>query len=190
MKFKSHIIDHDPYATPAFGLKSKVARFAWGVCYIIFFRPSPRPFFAWRRFLLGIFGAKLGKDVAIYPTARVWAPWNLVCADMVAIANGAELYNPSVIYLGSHAIISQDAFLCGASHDYNDIRFPLFSKSIHVGAYAWVCARACVMPGVTIEDGAVLGLSAVATADLNAWTVYAGSPAKAVKLRKNNFKVA
>lgn len=179
----------DPYSIPAFGVANKIARSVWAICYLTLFRPSPRPLFAWRRFLLGIFGAKLGSGVAIYPSAKIWAPWNLVCADMVAIANGAEIYNPSPIYFGSHAIVSQDAFLCGASHDYNDPGFPLYSKSIHVGAYAWVCARACVMPGVSIHEGAVLGLAAVATNDLNAWTVYAGSPAKAVKRRKQNCEV-
>jgi putative colanic acid biosynthesis acetyltransferase WcaF len=88
--------------------------------------------------------------------------------------------------LGSHAIISQDAFLCGASHDYNNPAFPLYSKEITVGAYGWVCARASVMPGVTINEGAVLGMASVATSDLDSWSVYAGSPAKMVKLRQQH----
>ena len=179
----SHLVK-DPYAVPAFGLANKLARTAWAVCYLLLFRTSPRPLFAWRRLLLQCFGATLGKGVAIYPAAKIWAPWNLYCEEMVAIANGADIYNPSPIRLGSHTIISQDAFLCGASHDYNDPAFPLYSKEISVGAFAWVCARACVMPGVTINEGAVLGLAAVATSDLDAWTVYTGSPAKSVKLRK------
>ena len=178
---------NDPYAVPAFGWANKVARALWGVCYLVFFRISPRPMFAWRRFILRCFGAKLGKGVAVYPSAKIWAPWNLFCADMVAIANGADIYNPSPIRLGSHAIVSQDAFLCGASHDYNNPAFPLYSREISVGAYAWVCARACVMPGVTIHDGAVLGMAAVATTDLEAWSVYAGSPAKMVKRRNRSL---
>jgi putative colanic acid biosynthesis acetyltransferase WcaF len=173
----------DPYAIPAFGLANRLARVAWAVCYLLMFRPSPRPFFGWRRLILRVFGAKLGKGVVIYPSAKIWAPWNLVCEDMVAIANGADIYNPSPIWLGSHAIVSQDAFLCGASHDYNDVRFPLYSKPIHVGPYAWVCARSCVMPGITLQEGAVLGLGAIATKDLASWSVYAGSPAKLVAAR-------
>ena len=177
----------DPYAVPAFSVANRIARSLWAVCYLTLFRLSPKPLFAWRRFLLRFFGAKIGKGVAIYPFAKIWAPWNLVCEDMVAIANGAEIYNPSPIYLGSHSIISQDAFLCGASHDYNNTAFSLYSKPIQIGAYAWVCARACVMPGVTVCEGAVLGLAAIATTDLHAWTVYAGSPAKALKQRKNSI---
>ena len=53
---------------------------------------------------------------------------------------------------------------------------------MRIGAYAWVCARACVGPGVNVGEGAVLGLGAVAVKDLEAWTVYGGNPA--VELRK------
>jgi putative colanic acid biosynthesis acetyltransferase WcaF len=52
-----------------------------------------------------------------------------------------------------------------------------------VGAYSWICARASVLPGINIGEGAVLGLGAVATRDLEPWAVYAGSPAVKVKER-------
>lgn len=174
----------DPYSKPAFGYRNKLARVAWSFVYVIFFRFSPRPMFAWRRMLLTIFGAKIGKGTAIYPSAKIWAPWNLVCEDMVAVANGVDIYNPSLVVLRSHSIVSQDAFLCGASHDYDSIEFQLYSKKIEIGAYAWVCARASVMPGVSLGNGAVLALASVATHDLAPWRIYAGSPAKEIKTRK------
>ena len=55
---------------------------------------------------------------------------------------------------------------------------------MHIGPYAWVCARASVAPGVRIGEGAVLGLGSVATRDLEPWTVYAGAPAVKVKARR------
>ena len=96
----------------------------------------------------------------------------------------AEIYNPSPIQLDSHVILSQNAFLCGATHDYNDPAFPLLAYRMRLGAYAWVCARASVAPGVNIGEGAVLGLASVATHDLEPWTVYAGSPAIKIKPRQ------
>ena len=106
-----------------------------------------------------------------------------MCADGVSLADEAEIYNPSPVWLGSHAIVSQQAYICGATHDYNDPAFPLISFPMSLGAYSWVCARASVCPGVNVGDGAVLGLGSVATKDLEAWTVYAGVPAMAVKQR-------
>jgi putative colanic acid biosynthesis acetyltransferase WcaF len=113
----------------------------------------------------------------------VWAPWNLICEDRVSLGDDAELYNPSPMYLASHAIVSQGAYVCGATHLYNDPSFKLISMPMRLGAYSWVCARAIVSPGVNLGDGAILGLGAIATRDLEAFGVYAGVPAKKVKER-------
>ena len=89
------------------------------------------------------------------------------------------------MHFGSHAILSQGAYLCGATHDYNDPAFPLLAYEMSFGAYSWICARACVGPGVNVGEGAVLGMASVATRSLEAWTVYAGSPALVVKQRSH-----
>jgi putative colanic acid biosynthesis acetyltransferase WcaF len=41
-----------------------------------------------------------------------------------------------------------------------------------------------VAPGVSVGEGAVLGMGSVATRDLEPWGVYAGVPAVKVKERK------
>lgn len=173
----------DPYLKPSFSVRNRVARLIWGVVQTTLFRLSPRPLHAWRAALLRAFGAKLGRGCHIYPGARIWAPWNLECEDVVAIADGAVVYNPAHIFLGSHATVSQEAYLCGATHDYRDAAFPMISRPIRVERYAWVCARSMVQPGITVGEGAVLGLGSVATRDLEPWTVYAGLPARRIKSR-------
>ena len=174
----------DPYLRPAFAAGDRARRMAWNLCRAVLYRPSPRPMHAWRAFLLRCFGATLGPHCHFYPGSKVYAPWNLFCADAVAAADGAEIYNPAPLRLGSHAILSQDAYLCGATHDIDDPRFPLLAFAMEVGAYAWICARASVAPGVNVGEGAVLALGAVATRDLEPWCVYAGLPAVKVKERK------
>lgn len=171
---------------PAMSLSNRLARSLWGVVYLLLFRPSPRPLHGWRAALLRMFGAKIGPGCHIYPKARIWAPWMLHCEDVVAIADEANIYNPGMVILGSHSTISQQAYLCGATHDYDDPRFPMISKPITLGAYSWVCARATVQMGVTMGEGSVLGLGAIATKDLEPWSVYAGIPARKVKDRKRH----
>jgi putative colanic acid biosynthesis acetyltransferase WcaF len=173
----------DPYLRPSFSVANRMRRFIWSIFWVILFRTSPRPFHGWRAFLLRCFGATLGPHCHFYPRSRIWAPWNLVCADSVTLGDEAEIYNPSLVSRGSHAIVSQQAYICGATHDYNDPAFPLISFPISLGAYSWVCARASVSPGVNVGEGAVLGLGSVATRDLQPWTVYAGVPAQPVKQR-------
>lgn len=175
----------DPYLQPSTSLRSRAGRLLWGVTWLLLCRFSPRPMHAWRAFVLRCFGARLGPRCHVYPRAEVWAPWNLHCEDAVGIADGAVVYNVERISLGSHSIVSQGAYLCGATHDLDDPRFPMFGRPIRIGAYAWVAARATVCPGVSLGEGAVLGLASVATRDLAPWTVYAGVPARALRPRRH-----
>ena len=176
-------VEDDPYLAPAFPASDRARRMLWNLCWVLLYRTSPRPLHAWRAMLLRLFGAKLGPNCHFYPRSKIWAPWNLVCEEQCTLGDDAEIYNPSQISLGSHVIVSQGAYLCGATHDYNDPAFPLIHFPMRLGAYSWICARASVAPRVNVGEGAVLGLASVATRDLAPWTVYAGQPAVAVKQR-------
>jgi len=174
----------DPYTSPQYSFANRVQRQLWSLCWIVLYRPSPRMAHGWRAWLLRLFGATLGPHCHFYPASRIWAPWNLTCEDTVIVADGAELYNPAPLYLASHAIVSQGAFLCGATHDYNDPNFPVVSFPMRLGRYSWVAARASVSPGVNLGEGAILGLASLATKDLAPWSIYAGVPAQKVKDRE------
>jgi putative colanic acid biosynthesis acetyltransferase WcaF len=174
----------DPYLRPAFQTSDRVKRLVWNLCRALLYRFSPRPMHAWRAMLLRLFGAKMGPNCHFYPGSKVWAPWNLICEDQVTAADGSEIYNPAPMRFGSHFILSQDGYLCGATHDYDDPAFPLMAYAMEFGAYAWVCARASVAPGVSMGEGAVLGLGSVATQKMEPWTIYAGAPAVKIKPRK------
>jgi putative colanic acid biosynthesis acetyltransferase WcaF len=182
-----HISVHtaeDPYLRPSFSLQDRLRRLVWNVCWMILYRISPRPLHSWRSLLLRAFGAQMGPNCHFYPESKIWAPWNLLCADHVTAGDGAEIYNPAPIRFGSHAIVSQGAYVCGATHDFEDPAFPLLAYSMQIGPYSWVCARASVGPGVNVGEGAVLGLGSVATHDLDPWGVYAGVPALKIKERQ------
>lgn len=175
--------DGDPTLQPAFPLTNRMKRAVWNVVYGLLYRFSPRPFHAWRCLLLRLFGARLGSKCHFYPKARIWAPWNLICEDRVSVGDEAELYNPSPLYMGSHCIVSQGGYICGATHEYNDPTFPLVHFPMRLGAYSWICARAVVNPGIQVGFGAILGLNSVATKDLEPFGIYAGVPARKVKER-------
>jgi putative colanic acid biosynthesis acetyltransferase WcaF len=176
----------DPSLLPSYSLQNRTARLLWGVVYVVLYRTSLRPMHGWRASLLRLFGAKMGKKCHFYPKGKIWAPWNLICEDRVTLADDAELYNPSPMYFGSHAIVSQGAYVCGATHDYNDPRFRLVSYEMRFGAYAWICARAIVGPGVSAGEGAILGLGSIATKNMEPYGIYAGAPARKVKERERS----
>jgi putative colanic acid biosynthesis acetyltransferase WcaF len=177
------MVNQDTFTGPSFSLKNRIGRAMWGIVSAVFFRLSPRPFHAWRSFILRCFGAKIGRGVHVYPNAKIWAPWNLDLADESGVANGAILYSMAKITIGRRAVISQGAHICAGTHDYTRPGSPLVAIPITIGELAWVAAEAFVHPGVTIGDGCVIGARSVVTKDMPAWTVCAGHPCKPLKER-------
>jgi putative colanic acid biosynthesis acetyltransferase WcaF len=167
----------------SFSFSNRVARTLWGIARLLLFRSVPRPLFAWRNLVLRAFGAKIGRHCRIGPGTVIWAPWNLVCEDGVAIGSGAMIYNQTRITIGREAVVSQGAHLCAGTHDYTDPAFPLLAKPITIGAKAWIAAEAFGHPGVTIGEGAVIGARSVVTKDMPPWMVCAGHPCLPIKPR-------
>jgi putative colanic acid biosynthesis acetyltransferase WcaF len=160
---------------------NRAARAIWNLAWLVLFRPTPIPLHAWRRQLLRLFGATIGKGARIYPGARIWAPWNLVLEDDSCIANGVDCYSVAEIRLNRGALVSQYSHLCSASHDYTHEDFPLVAAPILIGTRAWVAAGAFIGPGVRIGERAVVAARAVVVKDVGPWVVCGGNPAKAIK---------
>lgn len=158
-------------------------RLIWGIGKLAF-RFSPRPCFGWRRFVLRCFGAKVGREVHLYPSTRIYFPWNLTIGDWSAIGEEAFIYNLGPITIGEKATISHRAHLCAGTHDYRQSDLPLLKPPIEIGDQAWICADAFVGPGVTVGQGAVVGARAVVTKNVEPWTVVAGNPARMIKRRE------
>jgi putative colanic acid biosynthesis acetyltransferase WcaF len=159
---------------------NKVARLAWRLVWILLYRPSPRFLHGWRRFLLRLFGARMGRGTYAYPSVQVWAPWNLEMREGSCLSHFVDCYCVEKVVIGRHATVSQYSFLCTASHDYDRRALPIVAAPIVVEEYAWITAGAFVAPGVTIGRGAVVAARSTVTRDVAPWTVVAGSPAKPV----------
>lgn len=165
-------------------LSNKLGRVIWALVWGTLFRWSPRVLFGWRRFLLRCFGAVIGKNARISPSVRVWAPWNLVVGDEVAIAHEVDCYCVDRLSIGDHATVSQYSILCTASHDISDPHMRLTTAPIVIGGQSWVCAGVFVSPGVTIGEGAVAGAMSVVTRNVEPWAVVVGNPARFLKTRE------
>jgi putative colanic acid biosynthesis acetyltransferase WcaF len=174
----------DTHTGPSFSRGNRTARLVWNAVWFCLFLPSPRPFHGWRRMLLRLFGAQVGRGVHVYPGAKAWAPWNVTLEEECGIADQVILYSQGKIAVGRRAVISQGAHLCAGTHDYTQPGFPLVTAPITIGAEAWLAAECFVMPGITIGEGAVIGARSVVTKDMPAWTVCAGHPCKPIKSRE------
>jgi putative colanic acid biosynthesis acetyltransferase WcaF len=174
----------DSHTAPSFSFGNRLARVAWNFLQATLFCWSPRPMHGWRSFLLRLFGAKVGRGAHVYPGVKIWAPWNLEVGEEACCADGAILYSQGRITIGRRAVISQGAHLCAGTHDFEAEGFPLVTKPIRVGDFAWIAAEAFVHPGVEVGEGAVIGARAVVVKSMPPWKVCAGHPCAVLRERK------
>ena len=157
-------------------------RLLWSAGKILF-RLTPRPLYGLRNALLRCFGARIGKQVKIYPSVDIFYPWNLEIGDWVIVGWKVSLYSLGQISIGNHVIISQGAHLCAGSHDISKSNLPLTTPPISIHDQVWICADSFVGPGVTIQSGAILGARSVTFSSIPKSSIVIGNPAKFLKTR-------
>lgn len=155
----------------------------WWLTESLLFRTSPQVMYGWRRALLRIFGAKIGKGVLIRPSVRITYPWKLSIGDYSWIGDEVVLYSLGEIKIGDNAVISQRSYLCAGSHDYRSKEFAIFSLPIIIEDQAWLATDVFIGPGVTIGKAAVVGARSSVFKSLEGKKVYAGNPAKIINER-------
>jgi acetyltransferase-like isoleucine patch superfamily enzyme len=62
-------------------------------------------------------------------------------------------------------------------------------KPIKIGNDVWIGARAIIIDGVTVGDGAIIGAGAVVTKDVKPYAIVGGVPAKTIRYRFNKKQI-
>lgn len=136
-----------------------------------------------RMLLLKLFGAKVQTSSMAYGSAHIFRPWDLTLGKYVALGPRVRVYNLAKVIIKDNAVISQDVYLCGGTHDHTKPTLPLKRCDIIIGSNVWVCAGAFIGPGVVIGDGSVIGARAVVMKNVDPYTIVGGNPAKFIKKR-------
>lgn len=100
-----------------------------------------------------------------------YAGYNCTMLDYAEIEIGNNcLIGPNVgIYTTGHDIQPEDRYKSG------------FARKITIGDDVWIGGHSCIMPGVSIGDGAVVAAGSVVTKDVAPRTVVGGNPAKLIR---------
>jgi putative colanic acid biosynthesis acetyltransferase WcaF len=160
-------------------------RAVFTVIWTVLARWTPAPLHGWRRLVLVAFGARIDRTARVYPHVRIFDPRHLHMGAHSVIGRGVYCFNVGAeIVLEPYADIAWGATLVTASHDLDSPEFQTFGRRITICSHAWVAAGACVGPGVTIGEGAVLSAWGVAFRDLAPWTIHYGNPAQKIRNRK------
>lgn len=165
---------------PGRGILTRMAWHLANSCLLM----SGLPGNAWRRGLLRMFGAQIGRGVVIKPRVNVKYPWRLKVGDRSWLGENIWIDNLGNVEIGTDCCLSQGALLLCGNHDYSKPAFDLMVGDITLENGVWIGARAMVCPGITCHSHAVLGAGSIATRNLEAYAVYSGNPAEKVRERK------
>ncbi len=138
---------------------------------------------------------KLGYD--IHPTARISARAKLL--GNINISIGEETFighytlimgGGSIIKIGGNCDISSNVTIISGTHliDPEGMRMAGkgIGRDIQIGNGVWIGAGAIILPGIKINDKAIIGAGSVVTKDVESYTVVVGNPARPI--RKYNLR--
>ncbi len=158
-------------------------RLLWYFVNILFFQNPFFPFVNVKVFLLRLFGAKVGKGVVLKPRVNIKYPWFLEVGNFVWIGEDVWIDNLDQVIIGDNCCISQGALILSGNHNYKKSSFDLIVKPIVLEEGVWIGARSIVTKGVKCKSHALLSVGSVASNNLEAYTIYKGNPADAIKER-------
>lgn len=107
----------------------------------------------------------------IHAGDNFYAGYNCVMLDYAEIKIGNNcLIGPNVgIYTAGHDLEPEDRYKTG------------YASPVTIGNDVWIGANSCVLPGVTIGDGAVIAAGSVVKDDVAPFSVFGGVPARFIK---------
>jgi putative colanic acid biosynthesis acetyltransferase WcaF len=177
-------VDHKTnQAMRKYPVSVQLRRLAWGLGRLLI-RLSPRPCFGWRRFVLRLFGARVGAHVNVYPSTHLYMPWNVEIGEWAALGEDVLVYSLGKVSIGRSVTLSYRAHVCAGTHDLNDPALPLLKPPVTIEDGVWVGTEAFIGPGVRVGRAAIVGARAVVVKNVGPLEIVGGNPARIIGRRE------
>ncbi|CCZ71255.1 putative uncharacterized protein [Bacteroides sp. CAG:702] len=135
----------------------------------------------------------IGKDVVIelystYQNQKFDPIFQM--GDNSNFGDGGHITCINKILIGNNVVIGRKVFITDNSHgesdrsvlDYNPFLRSLTSKGpVIIEDCVWIGEMVCIMPGVSIGKGSIIGANSVVTKDIPPYCVAVGNPARVIK---------
>ena len=150
------------------------------------------PNFLWplKKVITKMFLKSCGKSVKIGANVFFLNPQLVTIGDNVFIGDNSNISGNIEIKIGNSVMFGPEVMIRGGDHNFSTVgshmRFVKqggVNKPINIEDDVWVGARAIILKGVTIREGAVIGAGSIVTRDVVPYSINIGSPSKAIKCR-------
>lgn len=112
---------------------------------------------------------------------------DLIAAEHVFIAHNCVIY-PNV-KIGKYTMLAPKVSILGGDHHIDNPNAPMIFSGrpkipkTNIGEDVWIGTGAIIKAGVRIGNGSIIGASSVVTKDIPEYSIYAGNPAKFIRMR-------
>lgn len=108
----------------------------------------------------------------------------LDCAELIQIGDDTMIsYQCLIADSDNHSLYAEERaedvvrWKNERRHDWSRVEM----RPVVIGSQCWIGARAIILKGVRIGDGAIIGAGSVVTRDVPPWSIVAGNPAEVVR---------
>ena len=134
-----------------------------------------------------VLGVHIGSYTSVHRGCRFYCPPGVQIGEHTVINRDVLLDGRTGLQIGHNVSISEGTTIFTLEHDPNSPTFENRGAFVLIGDYAFIGARAVVLPGVTIGQGAVVAAGAVVTHDVAPFTIVAGVPARPIGQRPRDL---
>jgi len=178
---------------------------------ILFFR-----YWFWK-IIVHFAGGKIGKRVRIYDHVKlitrkgrplfIGDNVSILCGVVISTSESGRFTIGNNVYIGEYSVLSsneeiiiEDYVLIGPhtnivdfDHIFDDVNLKISlnkykTKKVIIKKGAWLGCNCCILKGVTIGEGAIIGAGSVVTQDIPSYCIAVGNPAKVIKRLINDNK--
>jgi len=140
-----------------------------------------------RRFACRGLFKHMGHHVNIERGAWFGSGQNIEIGDFSGMGVNCRINGP--VRIGSHLMMGPDVMIISRRHNFSRLDIPMMfqgdgePKLVVIEDDVWIGARAIILPGVRIGQGAIIGAGAVVTKDVPPFAIVGGNPARVIKSR-------
>ncbi len=145
---------------------------------LFFLSPWPWPS-KLKRYLLILFGAKVGVGLYIRPRVNIHYPWNLIIGKHCWIGEGCEILNLAPVTLDNYVAIAHFVYITSGSHDIKSKSMKYKNLPVYIAKGCWIASKSFICPGVKIGKYAVVGAGCIIKTNVEPYAVMVSpSPKK------------
>lgn len=141
--------------------------------------------FGFKRAMLRLAGASVGRNVRISSSVRILGSGQLVIGDNTWIGYDTMIVTSSSVTIGANVDIAPRVYIGTGTHtidaDCDRVAATDISRDIVIGDGCWICANATILPGVSVADKCVVAAGAVLHGNTQPRTIVGGVPAVVIK---------